>query len=179
MNKKRAKLTGKGTLGSYVALPHAVLNSSNFLRMSAHGVKLVLDLYSQYYGHNNGDFSMSWTRMRRRGWRSRETLEAARDEALHYGWIVLTRQGGRNRCSLYAVTWQEIDECKGKLDVRPTKAPLGTWRTEVEPWDRQAWQEKRRRKSQRKKLTRLARLACQPNPLTVSVSASPCQERSH
>ena len=27
------------------------------------------------------------------------------------------------RCALYAIAWQSIDECKGKIDVRPTLRP--------------------------------------------------------
>ena len=41
------------------------------------------------------------------------------------GFIIITRQGGRNRASLFAITWKEIDECKGKLDIDPTKFQPG------------------------------------------------------
>ena len=36
--------------------------------------------------------------------------------------IVKTRQGGKNYPCLYAITWQPIDECRGKnLELGPTK----------------------------------------------------------
>ena len=42
--------------------------------------------------------------------------------------IIKTREGKfqnpHSRCALYAITWQQIDECEGKdLEVRPTSTP--------------------------------------------------------
>ena len=40
--------------------------------------------------------------------------------------LVLTRQGGKNLASLYAIAWQPIDEClKKRLEIDPTITP---WR---------------------------------------------------
>ena len=51
------------------------------------------------------------------------SLAQARQELLHYGFIELTRQGGLGKCSLFAITWESVDDCDGKLDVRPTRTP--------------------------------------------------------
>jgi hypothetical protein len=65
---------------------------------------------------------------------------------LAHGFIEQTRQGGKNQCSLYAVTWLAIDECNGKLDVNPTRAASNLWKPEnagkidrrfVEAWNKQ------------------------------------------
>ena len=77
---------------------------------------------------NNGDLSIAWTIMSKRGWRSKETLETARRELEHYGFIRLTRQGGRNRPNLYAVTFFAIDDYDGKLDCAPTHRPPDDWK---------------------------------------------------
>lgn len=71
--------------------------------------------------------------MQPRGWRSKATLDKARKELLAAGWLELSRQGGRNRCSLYSVTFYAIDECGGKLDVPPTLTPKSTWRLHEPP----------------------------------------------
>lgn len=110
-------------------MPHTVLASTNYCALSAHAVKLLNDMGFQYRGHNNGDQCAAWRIMHARGWKSRDTLARALAELLHYGMIEKTRQGGLNRCSLYALTWHAIDECGGKLDVPTTRVPSGLWKT--------------------------------------------------
>lgn len=127
---RRAKITGKGGSGGFAALPHAVLNSENWLKLSPHAIKLLLDLFVQYKGHNNGDLCATWSMMEPRGWKSKATLHKALRELEHYGMLVKSRQGGRKLPSLYGVTFREIDECGGKLDIRPCPPP-GTWKMPV------------------------------------------------
>jgi len=66
--------------------------------------------------------------MKKRGWRSPTTLSRAKKELLERGWILVTRYGGQNLCTLYAVTFQAIDDCKGKLDCGATTCATGTWK---------------------------------------------------
>jgi hypothetical protein len=113
--------------GMYVPLPFDVLRSPALTALSAHALKLLLDLLAQYNLRNNGDLTAAWTVMCKRGWRSRDTLFKAVTELEAQGWIMKTRQGGRKRCNLYAVTFFAIDECDGKLDVAATTTPPGTW----------------------------------------------------
>ena len=128
MPRNRLKAKGRRDRGSFVSLPHEVLNHSKFTRLSGNAVKLLLDLYSQYRGKNNGDFSAPWSRMCKRGWRSKGTLQRALNELRDIGWIITTRYGGLNRCSLYAVSFQPIDECGGKLDIPSTRTAPGDWK---------------------------------------------------
>jgi len=114
--------------GQYFALPHAVMASTNYIKLSAYAVKLLNDLGLQFNGKNNGDLCATWSMMRMRGWKSASTLYKAINELTAYGFICKSRQGGRHKPTLYALTWQPIDECKGKLDLKPTTASLGTWR---------------------------------------------------
>lgn len=112
-NRRRAK--GRREGGTFTRLPHAVTQSPQYADLSAYAVKLLVDMLNQYRGHNNGDLSVAFRLMQRYGWKSKDTLNRARKELLNRGFIVLTRQGGRNQASLYAVTWIGIDECGGKL----------------------------------------------------------------
>ena len=129
MTLKRQKVKRRRETGSFIAMPHACLNHENYIALNPHSVKLLFDLYAQYKGKNNGDFVATWSYMKKRGWRSQDTLFKAIKELLNRGWIVVSRQGGRNRCSLYAVTFQRIDECQGKLDITSTIAALGNWKS--------------------------------------------------
>lgn len=106
--------------------------------MGVHAKALLLCLLGQYRGNNNGDLDVTFQRMSKEGWRSRNTVEKARAELEERGWIVRTRQGWRHQCSLYALTFQPINECGGKMDETPTSTSLGFWKEGRNPWlDRQ------------------------------------------
>ena len=64
----------------------------------------------------------------KRGWNSSDQLDKAKKELIKRDVIQLTRQGGRNKCNLYALTWFPINECKGKLDIAPTVIAPVNWR---------------------------------------------------
>ncbi|WP_125181311.1 hypothetical protein [Thiohalobacter thiocyanaticus] len=87
-----------------------------------------MDLSYQYRGSNNGDLCAAWAIMQKRGWLSRVTLGKAIRELKDTGFIVVSRQGGKNKASLYALTWEGIDECDGKLDIAPRKTPPNDWK---------------------------------------------------
>jgi hypothetical protein len=121
--------------GGFISIPHSVMASNNFIKLSSNGVKLLVDLGFQFRGNNNGDLCATWSMMEKRGWKSRSTLHKSLNELLHYRFIVKTRQGGQHAASLYALTWKKIDECGGKLEMRPTEAPLAYWMVEQPMFD--------------------------------------------
>lgn len=113
---------------SFVPLPHAVLESAAYLALSARGKALLLDLLAQYRGNNNGDLCAAFSVMRKRGWRSEQTLFAARRELEAAGLIHETRKGARpNRATLYGFTFYALDE-NPKLEVTARGFPRGQWR---------------------------------------------------
>lgn len=125
-------MRGRREEGSFVSLPHQLLDCSNYLCLSAHAVKLLLDIYAQYRGNNNGDLAAPWSKMQPRGWRSRDTLGKALRELEAYGMIERTRHGGEGRAgrkatTLWAITWKAVDDCDGKLDISARPAS-GRWR---------------------------------------------------
>ena len=128
--KFRAKHGG----GAYMPLPRLFVRSTSFAKLSPHAVKLLFDLLAQYGGFNNGDLSAAWKLMSARGWKSRDTLAKALNELIDRDFIIKTRQGGMHRCSLFAVTLYQIDECRDKQGrskfdpgIGPTAAPPGGW----------------------------------------------------
>lgn len=128
-NRSFKNAKGKRDGGAFVALPMSVLNSRAYLSASPYARMLLLDLSAQLRGNNNGDLAAPWKWMKPRGWRSEATLQKAKKELIHLGLIAETRKGARpNKATLYAVTWHDLGDCGGKLDIMPSAFPRGAYR---------------------------------------------------
>ncbi len=160
----RLRTKSRKESGSFIRFPHACLRHKNYIALSPYAVKLLIDLYANYNGRNNGDFCCTWSLMKKRGWRSESTLSNARKELLYYGWIICSRQGGKNMASLYAVTFQSIDECKGKLDMRETVTAPGNWKESKQL----TWKECQKNKSLLRNVVQLT------TPPVVKMWEKPC-----
>lgn len=115
--------------GQFAAIPHQVLNSRAYLSLGAYAVKLLLDLFVQFKGYNNGDLCLSFSVMKKRGWVSKETLNNARLELIAAVLIAETRKGMfPNKAGLYGVTWLPMDDCNGKLDMPAQSFPRGGYK---------------------------------------------------
>lgn len=127
--KRYKEHAAKREAGGYVPMPHAVLRSPEFAALSPRAVKALCSLLAQYRGNNNGDLCGALSLMHERGWRSKGGLADALTELEHAQFIVRTRQGGKHRATLYAVSFFAIDYCDGKLDLTaPTRSFMGSWR---------------------------------------------------
>jgi hypothetical protein len=91
----------------------------------------LIDLLAQFRGYNNGDLAATLNMMQERGWNSSDQLNKAKKELVGRDIIWVTRQGGRNKACLYAVTFFPIDECKGKLDVASTRTAPVNWKNRL------------------------------------------------
>ena len=130
MTKTRAKIKGRRDSGSFIAIPHALLEHPNYAKLSHRAARLLWDLFAQYKGNNNGDLCAAPSILKSRGWNSNDQIYKGLAELLGGGWIEKTRQGHLpNVCSLYAVTFQNIDECGGKLSIKTTPVASGNWKT--------------------------------------------------
>jgi hypothetical protein len=137
MADKRQQSKGRRTSHTFAAMPHNIFRAdyknkivapaSELSHMAAH---LLVNLFAQFDGKNNGDLSAAPKIMELYGWSSRSSVHKALTELLALGFIEQTRQGGRNQCSLYAVTWLAINECGGKLDVKSTSVASNLWKPE-------------------------------------------------
>lgn len=128
MARTLLKQKGRRGYSSYVALPHTLLESPEWAELTAIEVKLLIDVYCQYNGRNNGALSAAWSLMRPRGWVSCDTLHRALNGLIEKGFITKTRQGGRHLCSLFAMSWWPIHECDGKHDLMATSVAANTWK---------------------------------------------------
>lgn len=131
LTKRHRRQKGRKSSGSFLLIPHHILNSNEFGMLSPAAVKLLIELAKNYKGNNNGDLSAVYSCLKTRGWKSPGTLSKSIKELKQKGWIILTRQGGKNRCSLYAVSWWPIDECKGKIDYAAEVVASNLWKTQT------------------------------------------------
>ena len=126
-NRPNAK--GRKGNHTFLRLIHPMLDHPNFHSLSPRAVKLLIDIAAQYRGNNNGDLCATYSVMKERGWTSNDQIQKGLRELLATGWLMLTRQGRRPKIpNLYAISWEPINECGGKLEVTPTKTAPNTWK---------------------------------------------------
>lgn len=145
---RRARVTGRASYGAFAGFPLTVLNSANAQRLSAHALALLVDIRSEYNGHNNGRLNATWARLSKKDrWNSKETLNHALKELIHYGFIKREAPGrkiaGAPEPTLYSITWEAVDECQ-RRGIRLTRVPSNAWREPKPKWQRPP----RRRKAQ-------------------------------
>ncbi len=172
MAKTYSKAKGRRENGAFHAIPVSVLNHANFNNLGAHAVKLLMQMvgklrYARFGGtRNNGDLSAAWSDMKALGWKSKQTIENAKKELLYYGFLMITRQGGRHVPTLYAITWLAIDDCNGKLDVRATSTAPSNWK-ELKPAG--GWKQERAAKCAPSKTKTVPRKSDSIDPIIRSI----------
>ena len=124
----RIKAKGRRETKQFVGIPKVCMQHLNYIELSMPAKVLLWEFCYQYNGFNNGDLCAAFSVLKKRGWRSKGTLGRAIKELKERQWIIVSRQGGKNQCSLYALTFQAIDECKGKLDITSTITASGKWK---------------------------------------------------
>ncbi|PJL31189.1 hypothetical protein B9Y64_06255 [Stenotrophomonas maltophilia] len=125
--RRRQKFVGRAKGAPFLMLEHRISDSPEFGQLSGNAVKLLLELARQYRPGKNGDLSIPWSMLSTRGWRSKATVHGAKLELLAAGWIIETRKGGKNMCSLYALSYYAVDE-SGKHLEPATVTPPNLWR---------------------------------------------------
>jgi hypothetical protein len=127
MNRRHPsrRMTGK----HFAQIPVEVLTSEAFITLVAYAVRLLLAIAAQYRGNNNGDLAMTRAIARQYGIYSQGQLVLGLATLLEHGLIEKTRQGGRKPMGpcLYAITWQPIDDLKGKIESGPTTTASNAW----------------------------------------------------
>ncbi len=69
-----------------------------------------VELAAQYRGDNNGNLTVAWSVVSKRGWRSRTTLWRCKAELIEAGFVYVTRKGHMpSTCELLALTWFPLD----------------------------------------------------------------------
>ena len=120
----RGQSRKKQARARYISIDFAVLEHPDFYEANPRCHKMLLYLLRQFNGKNNGDFTAAYSVLKKFGFKSKDTIASTLEELIARGLIVRTReakfQNPNATCALYAVTWFPINECGGKLDVKPT-----------------------------------------------------------
>lgn len=127
----KRRMTGK----HFAAIPVEVL-TSDACRTLPHWARTNLTaLAAEYRGNNNGDLSLTWATGRAYGVNSKWQLIDGLALLLERGLIQKTRQGGKKPLgpTLYAITWQPIDDLGGKIESGPTTTASNAWAEWVAP----------------------------------------------
>jgi hypothetical protein len=128
--------------GRFAGIPNYVIDSNAFKSLGGNSAKLLIILAYQYNSHNNGDLTITQSIIG--DWMTKNTMYSARDELYKKGFIVINAFGGRSAggrklASLYAITWQPVNELKEKNgEIRFThystkKIALNYWRSGSNP----------------------------------------------
>jgi hypothetical protein len=100
--------------GQFMALPMSVLCCKGYLGLNHAAKSLLTEIAMQYVGNNNGRMVLSFPALSARGWKSKDTIQRARNALIEAQLIVETCKGGfPSKCSRYAVTWNNLDAYPG------------------------------------------------------------------
>lgn len=115
--------------GTHIPLPHVVLDSPGFLRATHTQIGLLFAIAAPIFktggaGLPNG--GLMTTRLAERGWKSRDVISRNVAALIECGLLCETRKGGKNRPSLYAVTWLALGtNGTYNLDINPARWDTG------------------------------------------------------
>lgn len=129
-----SKRHGVAVRGSWVPVPIELLRSRAFASLSPLATKLFWDLVSQLHPNagNNGSLSAARAVLQLRGWVSAASQQAAIAELIAARLLCITRQGGRRRCTLFALTIYPLDHDPATMEVGPGAYASRDW-TEARP----------------------------------------------
>lgn len=93
------------------ALPWSVLDSAAYQGLSHPARKPLLELCRRYVRDNNGRLLASRAHLVKRGWRSADVIQRAKDELVAAG-LCMNREGCRpNKASWFALTFLQSTGC--------------------------------------------------------------------
>jgi hypothetical protein len=93
----------------FAPIPHALLTHPTYGELTGGAAKLLLALLADYAGNNNGHLTATFSRMKRFGFNSKDSLARGLRELITFGYIVRTKTHHLRSPALYAVTWLPID----------------------------------------------------------------------
>ena len=122
--KKKPSKSNAITYPGFVHLHRPLLECNDVCSLSHNSFRLLVYIANQYNGRNNGDLCATLSVLRRYGFNSNDSITRGLRQLVKHNLITQTKQGGLNiGPNLYAITWQPIDECGGKLEVPHTLSP--------------------------------------------------------
>ena len=88
-SKLRRRHKNRNPKGRFIQIPYAVLDDEAYISLGPSAKWLLTDLLRQYNGSNNGSMSTAFKLLKKRGWKSKDTLDKARLSLLESGLVVM------------------------------------------------------------------------------------------
>ncbi|MGR6981766.1 ArsR family transcriptional regulator [Testudinibacter sp. P27/CKL/0425] len=128
-DKRQAEFKRSTNGQSYSALRKDLVFSDEFCALSGNAVKLMNILMASYNGKNNGDLAMPQTEIQAsKIGMSPTTFKKSLKELLDSKFIEVSRRGGKNQCSLYALTCYKVDRLNNQTELSPTSTAKDSWK---------------------------------------------------
>lgn len=114
MSRRKRYSTSVRDSGGFAAIPWAVLDSPAYQSLSHPARSLLMEVARQFHGDDNGRMLLSRHYLAKRGWKSNDTIQRAKEELIEAGFIYQTVMGMKPwKASWYAVTWLSMDRLDG------------------------------------------------------------------
>ena len=128
-SKKQNQFTKAVNGSTFSMLRHDVANDTRFISLSNSAKVAFLHLLARYDGKNNGDLCAPLNRAKEYFGLSSQGLKNALDELVSFELLQITRQGGKNQCSLYALTCFPLNDVnKAGIFIKATERPSDKWK---------------------------------------------------
>lgn len=128
-SKKQNQFKKSVNGSTFSMLRHDVANDTRFISLSNSAKVAFLHLLARYDGKNNGDLSAPQSRSKQEFNLSAPSLRTGLKELEQNGFIETTRQGGKNQCSLYALTCFPLNDVnKAGIFIKATERPSDKWK---------------------------------------------------
>lgn len=129
MRTRRSRKNPVVVKAPWIPISLEVTRSRAFAGLSPHATKLFFDMCSRLGGNGagNGDIAVTDEMQRLRGWTSKTTWRAALKELIEARFVIVTRQGSKRRCSLYALTPWPLECDARKIEVGPGSYSMSDW----------------------------------------------------
>jgi hypothetical protein len=99
--------------GRFCALPHSVIHTREFVDLSGSSTKLLILMFAQFSGGNNGRLVAVADYLGPLGWKSKSMTKKCLDELTATGLLVQTRYGHKNKAAWFAIGWLPLDVTLG------------------------------------------------------------------
>lgn len=115
---------------TFTPLRHDLINSEEFTALSLSAKWVFVKLCSTYNKYNNGDLIAPQNKAKDFFGLSSRTLKLALDELVNANFLEITRQGGKNQYTLYALTCYRFNTIKkGNVTIlEETLRPRDSWK---------------------------------------------------
>lgn len=133
MSKSYAQAKGRRANRPFKMLYDDMLKSKAFRYLTGNELKVLMYLISKYNGSNNGNLEILFSDVKSEIALTKPTLSTAIKGLIEKGFIVRSREGGKNTCSLYALTCYPVDECLSPSGLsvhylKPTLTSSDDWK---------------------------------------------------